>query len=78
MVAVPLAPPSLWPKLGPSYPHAGAYGVVAIALAYFSVGVAVGALLKHSPATRRWLPWLVVPGVVAGLGFLAWAIRSLR
>ena len=77
-IAVTLAPAELWPKLGPSYPKAGAWAVVAIALAYFSLGVAVGALLRQSPTTRRWLPWLVVPGVLAGFGFLAWAIGSLR
>jgi hypothetical protein len=78
--AVPVAgpPPGLWPTLGPSYPNAGVAGVLAIALAYFSLGVAVGALLKPSPRGRRWLPFLVVPGVVAALGFVAWVIRSLR
>lgn len=77
-VAAPAAPPSLWPTLGPSFPNAGVAGALAIALAYFSLGVAVGALLKQSPTGRRWLPVVVVPGVLAGLGFIAWVIRSLR
>lgn len=75
---VTVVPPSLWPTLGPSYPNAGAAGVLAIALAYFSLGVAVGALLKQSPIGRRWLPFVVVPGILAGLGFIAWVVRSLR
>lgn len=73
-----MAPPSLWPTLGPSFPNAGVAGVLAIAAAYFSLGVAVGALLKQSPGGRRWLPIVVVPGVLAGLGFIAWVVRSLR
>ncbi|MCC6847840.1 MAG: hypothetical protein IT294_05015 [Deltaproteobacteria bacterium] len=77
-VPVTLAPPGLWPTLGPSFPNAGAAGAIAIALAYFSLGVALGALLKQSPGGRRWLPFVVVPGLLAGLGFLAWVIRSLR
>jgi hypothetical protein len=68
---------NLWPQLGPSFPNAGAIGVVAIAVAYFSLGVAVGALMKHSPAARRWLPVIVVPGVLAGLAFLAWVVRAI-
>ena len=71
-------PPSLWPTLGPSFPRAGAIGVLAIALAYFSLGVAVGALLKPSVGGRRWLPFLVLPGLVAGLAFVAWVVQSLR
>ena len=46
----------LWPTLGPYYPKAGPSGVLAIALAYFSLGVAVGGLMKQSPRARRWLP----------------------
>ncbi len=67
----------LWPTLGPYYPKAGPSGVLAIALAYFSLGVAVGGLMRQSPRARRWLPLLVIPGVLAGLAFLAWVIRSL-
>ena len=64
-----------WP-LGPYYPKAGPLGVLAIALAYFSLGVAVGAR-SCRPARHALLPLLVVPGVLAGLAFLAWVIRSL-
>ena len=67
----------LIPTLGPSFPKAGAVGVLVIALAYFSLGVAVGALLKHTEGARRWLPWLVLPGVLAAIAFVAWVIRSL-
>ena len=76
--AVTTLPPGLvWPTLGPTYPKAGPLGMLVIALAYFSIGVAVGALLKQSPRGRRWLPVLVVPGVLAGLAFIVWVIRSL-
>ncbi len=71
-------PGILIPTLGPFFPKAGAVGVLVIALAYFSLGVAVGALLKHSPRARRWLPILVIPGVVAAVVFFVWVIRSLR
>lgn len=77
-VLATLDPALMWPTLGPSFPKAGPIGVMVIALAYFSLGVAVGALLKHSPRARRWLPMLVIPGVVAGIAFLAWVVRSLR
>lgn len=65
------------PVLGPSFPKAGAVGVLVIALAYFSLGVAVGGFLKQSPRARRWLPVLIVPGLLAALAFAAWVIRSL-
>jgi hypothetical protein len=67
----------LQPQLGPYFPKAGATGVLVIAVAYFSLGVAVGALLKQSPRARRWLPVLVVPGLVGALAFVGWVIRSL-
>ena len=60
------------------HPNAAPAGLLVIALAYFSLGVAVGALLKQSPRARRWLPLFVVPGVLAALGFVAWVMRSLR
>ncbi|MCC6764432.1 MAG: hypothetical protein IT293_07185 [Deltaproteobacteria bacterium] len=78
ITAVAVPPPGLWPTPGPSFPNAGVAGVVAIALAYFSLGVAVGGWMRQSPGGRRWLPFVVVPGVLAGLGFMAWVIRSLR
>ena len=67
----------LTPVLGPVFPKAGGVGVLVIALAYFSLGVAVGALLKHTERGRRWLPILVIPGVVAAVAFFVWVIRSL-
>jgi hypothetical protein len=67
----------LRPTLGPFFPKAGPVGILVIALAYFSVGVAVGALMKHTPRARPWLPWLVVPGIVAAIAFVVWVIRSL-
>ena len=72
-----LQPGLVWPPFGPTYPKAGPIGMLVVALAYFSLGVAVGALLKPSPRGRRWLPVLIVPGVLAGIAFLAWVIRSL-
>ncbi len=67
----------LQPTLGPYFPKAGVVGVLVIAVAYFSLGVAVGGLLKQSERARRWLPVIVVPGLLAALGFLVWVIRSL-
>jgi hypothetical protein len=75
--ALPPGPGVIWPTLGPSYPKAGPVGVLVIALAYFSLGVAVGALMKQAPRARRWLPFIVIPGVLAGLAFFAWVVRSL-
>jgi hypothetical protein len=73
-----LAPGMVFPKLGPTYPKAGPLGLLAVALAYFAIGVAVGALVKQRPHGRRWLPLLVVPGVLAGLAYLVWVVRTLR
>ena len=72
-----LQPGQVWPTLGPTYPKAGPIGMLVVALAYFSLGVAVGALLKQSSQGRRWLLVLVVPGVLAAIVFLALVIRSL-
>lgn len=52
--------------------------MLTVALAYFSLGVAVGALLKQAPRARPWLPVLVVPGVVAAIAYVAWVVQSLR
>lgn len=73
-----MPPPCLWPSLGPEFPNAGVTGILVIAVAYFSLGVAVGAMLKPSSSGRRWLPWLVAPGVVAALAFAAWVLRSFK
>ncbi len=51
--------------------------MLAVALAYFALGVAVGALVRESPQRRRWLPVLVVPGVLAAIAYLVWVLRSL-
>ena len=66
------------PPFGPQYPRASPLGVLTIALAYFSLGLAVGALMKQTPRARRWLPFLVVPGAVAAIAYVAWVVRSLR
>ena len=76
-VAAVVQPGLVWPAVSPTYPKAGPLGMLAVALAYFALGVAVGAVLKQSPRGRRWLPVLVVPGVLAGVAFLLWVIRSL-
>ena len=76
-VAAVVQPALVWPAFGPTYPKAGPVGMLVVALAYFSLGVAVGARLKQSPRGRRWLPVLVAPGVLAGIAFFAWVIRSL-
>lgn len=75
---ITLPPGAVWPKLGPTYPKAGPLGLLAVALAYFAIGVAVGALVKQRPHGLRWLPVLVIPGVLAGLAYLVWVIRTLR
>lgn len=69
--------PGNWPQPGPSYPKAGPIGLLVIALAYFSLGVGVGALTRQSPRMRRLVPFLVIPGLGLGLAFLAWVVRSL-
>ncbi len=71
-------PGTVFPQLGPTYPKAGPLGLLSVALAYFAIGVAVGALVKQHPNGRRWLPVLVIPGVLAGLAYLVWVIRTLR
>jgi hypothetical protein len=67
-----------WPALGPQYERASPLGLLTVALAYFALGVAVGALVKQRPRGLRWLPFLVVPGAVAALAYVGWVIRSLR
>lgn len=76
-VAAIVKPSLVWPAFAPTYPKAAPLGMLAVALAYFGLGVVVGALLKQSPRGRRWLPVLVVPGVLAGVAFLLWVIQSL-
>lgn len=77
-VAMTTAPTFGWPAFGPTYPKAGPVGMLVVALTYFSLGVAVGALLKQSTRGRRWLPFVVVPGLILGLVFLLWVLRTLR
>lgn len=67
----------LTPTLGPEYPNVGPIGLLVIVLAYFSLGVAVGAVMKQSPRARRWLPLLIVPGLLGAAVFVAWVLRSL-
>jgi len=67
----------LQPTLPPMYPKAAPLGMLVVALAYFSLGVAVGGFMKQTPRARRWLPVLVVPGLLGAIVFLAWVIRSL-
>ena len=77
-VMATIDPKLLQPTLGPYFPKAGVVGVLVIAVAYFALGVAVGGLMKQSQRARRFLPIIVVPGVLAGVAFIAWVIRSLR
>jgi hypothetical protein len=77
-VATTVASGSAFPPPPPSYPKAGPLGMLAVAIAYFAIGVAVGALLKQSARWRPVLPFIVVPGVLAGLGFLLWVLKTLR
>jgi hypothetical protein len=65
------------PNLKPSYPHAGMLGLLAVALAYFALGVGVGVLMKVTAERRRWLPLLIGPGALAAIGYLVWVARSL-
>jgi hypothetical protein len=51
--------------------------MLAVALAYFALGVAIGMLVKERPERRRWLPVLVVPGALAAVAYLLWVLRSL-
>jgi hypothetical protein len=67
-----------WPPFGPQYQRASPLGILTVALAYFALGVAVGALVKQRPRGLRWLPFLVVPGAVAALAYVGWVVRSLR
>jgi hypothetical protein len=60
------------------YPSASPLGMLTVAVAYFALGVAVGALVRTRPSGRRWLPILVVPGAVAAHAYLGWVIRSLQ
>jgi len=72
-----VAPPVPSIAFGPLYPRAALLGMFAVALAYFALGVGVGVLVRPSPRWRAWLPVLMLPGVLAGLAFLLWVIRSL-
>ena len=66
-----------WPTWDPGYSFSAPLGMVAVALAYFALGVAVGVVLKDRPHVRRWLAALVLPGGVAAVAYLAWVLRSL-
>jgi hypothetical protein len=65
------------PQFLPVYPYAAPLGLIAVALAYFALGVGVGAVMKRTAAGRRWLPMLIGPGVIAAIGYLLWVARSL-
>jgi hypothetical protein len=65
------------PGPGVAVPSLMAY--LTIAAAYFALGVAVGALVRRLRRLQTAvLAVLVVPGVLAGLGLLAWIVYSLR
>jgi hypothetical protein len=67
---VPQSPPSAIPPL---------VTYLTLAAAYFALGVAVGALVRRLGRVQTAvLVVLVVPGVLAGLGLLAWIVYSLR
>ena len=66
------------PAHSPLVPMPGFLGYVAVAVAYFALGVAVGALARRLHRFQTPVLFLlVVPGVLAGLGFLAWVVLSL-
>jgi hypothetical protein len=53
-------------------------GYLAVAVAYFALGVAVGALASRLRRLRTPVLFiLVVPGLLAGLAFLAWVLYTL-
>lgn len=64
-------------QLGPVYPHAAPLGLIAVALAYFALGVGVGVVMKSTAQRRRWLPLLLGPGAIAAIGYLWWVARTL-
>jgi hypothetical protein len=75
-VVMPALPPLI--SLTAMPPMPSVLGYVAVAAAYFALGVAVGALVRRLRRLRTLaLSVLVVPGVLAGLGFLAWVVYSL-
>lgn len=65
------------PQFGPVYPHAAPLGLIAVALAYFALGVGVGVAMKSTALHRRWLPLLIGPGAIAALAYLLWVARTL-
>jgi len=72
---VPIIVPT-FPSLTQAIPSLVAY--LTLAVAYFALGVAVGALVRRLGRVRTAvLTVLVVPGVLAGLGLLAWIVLSL-
>lgn len=75
-VAPPIVP--FAPFTPPASPVLSFLGLVVVALAYFAIGVAVGAQVRR---LTRWrtgvLLLLIVPGTLGGLGFLVWVVLSL-
>jgi hypothetical protein len=49
----------------------------AVAAAYFTFGVAVGAFIRGSQAPVAVTVALIAPGVLATLGFVAWTVFTL-
>jgi hypothetical protein len=53
-------------------------GLLAVATAYLALGVGVGLLLKPGARRRTTIALLlIVPGTLAGVGYLVWVIASL-
>jgi hypothetical protein len=64
-------------ELRPMYPSARPLGVIAVALAWFALGVGFGLVMKRALPGRRWLALVIGPGAFAALAYLAWVARSL-
>lgn len=65
------------PHLRTVYPRAAPLGLIAVALAYFALGVGVGMVMKSTADRRRWLPLIIGPGAIAAIGYLVWVARTL-
>jgi len=80
MPGIALAPGTapLTAFMPPSKPVPSFLGLVAVAVLYFALGVAVGAQARR---LERWrtatLLLLIVPGALGSLGFLMWLVLSM-
>jgi hypothetical protein len=70
-VSMPFAVPR------PTYPAARPLGLIAVALAYFALGVAVGLVMKRTGTPRRWLGVVIAPATLAAIAYVLWVARTL-